>query len=238
MDRILELLDRNHHWVLIVLGMILGTFIVSLVMAHDWATAAGALGNLIGAAIGAAGAAGAVVWQLNRQTRERQAGIVALRIAAFRSVVGDLSRWLYHMESASKHLIINEPRSAAREFVGLPANLSAIDHGLEEQLRVQSPIDLDLRSDLAGMVKRVSTLAWNIQAAKADTDQDQNDLAAAIVDLADDISDFARAVLSGHRRSATMLEDATAIVSELSGAGLPRNALSWMFRPQTISRLP
>jgi len=238
MDRILELLDRNHHWVLIVLRMILGAFIVSLVMAHDWATAAGALGNVVGAAIGAAGAAGAVVWQLNRQTREREAGIEALRIAAYRSIVGDLSRWLYQMESASKQLLLNSPRVAAHEFHRLSGHLSAIDHGLEDQLRVQSPIDLDLLSDLAKMVKRVSALAWEIKAAKADLDQDRDDLAAAIVELCEDIADFARIVLKGHRRSPAMIEDAMAIITELRGAGLPQGQVKWWFRPHVSPRLP
>lgn len=230
MDRILEALERHHNAVLAALAIVLGVFFVSLLMAGDWATAAGAFGNLIGASIGAAGAAGAVVWQLERQSRDRGKAIEDLRGAALRSVSLELARLVHWMETAVPLLIGGETRAAATKiYTGKMVGLQ-IESAWLQQLQSQSPGDIEALTSLREGTLQVWFVARQIAGAAKDSEGDRDDLAAAIHYLSRHIQEFAEQRLGGRQIGVSIAADAHQIVKTLDEVQLPKFYLPWMFR--------
>lgn len=86
MDDILQKLAQHRNFLAAVFLIALGAFLAALIVSGDIGVIAQALGNVIGAAIGAVGAAGAIVWQMGKHERARAAELRTVRIALYRHV--------------------------------------------------------------------------------------------------------------------------------------------------------
>ncbi len=158
MDKILERAGRHQNWLFAILIGIVGLFVVALVMSQDWGTAAQALGNIIGAAIGTIGAAAAIVWQMGKHDRQRATELRNLRRAALRHIAHDLFYLGNVYEEAAQQLVNGHHREAVRTLQRTGVRHFVIDAATEIRLRDFAPGDEVRRDELKNMQQRVFDL--------------------------------------------------------------------------------
>lgn len=234
MDKILERLSQHQNWLFGILVGIVGLFLVALLMSGDWDTVAQALGNIIGAAIGTIGAAGAIVWQMGKHDRQRANELRTLRRAALRHIERDLLNLSIKYQAAANHLVKGDHRQALIQLMEIPTKSFTIEPALEVRLRDLSPGDEIERDAVKVVNQRVYGLVEQINRMAAPPDQALRDLAVAIDTFPARVLEFIEATEEGIESNAMLIEAFKHIrktIAQISGfEKFPRFA--WLFRPQ------
>lgn len=152
-----------------------------------------ALGNLIGAMIGAFGAGAAVVWQLDRKNREEARHLFELRLAAFRNIRGALETTRSVLLIATFYIERRQFHRAAEIIKAATYPLFVVDNRFHSRLLALEPTDIrftDLLASSNVSLVRVANNYINAVDAGVPGPEHEIDLKVAIIVFIDLALDF------------------------------------------------
>ena len=178
MDDILEKLARHRNLLVGMFLLVLGVFLGAMIVSGDPGVVAQALGNVVGAAIGAVGAAGAVVWQMRTQDRQRALELHELRRTAFAETMMDLSDRLFFCKAATHWMTQGNIDAAVKAISRNPMGRFLVDNDLALQLKSLAPADMPAHAALLSEYRRLWELATRIESTSV-VDRDNGKYAFA-----------------------------------------------------------